>query len=93
MELFVIVIVLLPILIITLHSIVKSSLHMIIIKDNSNKNKIKLGDRTPQHIPNTQDKIYNYLKISSQVKCTNMTVNYLTTYLIFMSIIFITTIL
>jgi len=91
MSLFVFVIVALPMLIVVLHNMVKSSFYNVIIQDKADKIKIKIGDKTNRVPPTAQDKVDEYLKISEQVKCINMTVNYLSAYLVFITVVYLIT--
>lgn len=91
MSLFVFVIVALPMLIVVLHNMVKSSFYNVIIQDKADKIKIKIGDKTNRVPPTAQDKVDEYLKISEQVRCINMTVNYLSAYLVFITVVYLIT--
>jgi hypothetical protein len=92
MSLFIIAIVVLPMIIVMLHSTVRSSFYNVIIQDKAEKMKIERGDKTPRPAPTEQDKIDEYLKISDQVRCINMTVNYLSAYLVFITVVYLMTI-
>jgi len=89
MSLFIIVIIALPMLIVVFHNMVKSSFYDVIIQNKADKNKIKKGE--PPRVETDQEKIDEYLKISNQVRCINMTVNYLTAYSVFITVVYLIT--
>ena len=81
-------IIVLSFIIIQSHYMVKSSFFRVIIDENAQKNKVSIINKTPTVAKNT---IHDYLKITNDVRCINITVNYLTSYLVFITIVYFVT--
>lgn len=81
-------IIVLPFIIIQTHYMIKSSFFTVIIDEYSTKNKVSINSSI---FPLKKKAINEYLKITNDVRCINMTVNYLTAYIVFISIVYFVT--